>query len=153
MGDVSDEDGLKLTTLIAHDSHRGSLNCFPLRGKDDAKHAVCEMVKYLQYLGHGDVCLRCDQEPAILVAQSLLQRTWQRKGFRGVIENAKVLDHGGNALAEKSIDRIRSMAGVLLRQLSMNIGHEIPANHPGHFNMLVGLLTDLSQKLIPLHTS
>ena len=130
MDDEQDEDGLKLTTLVVHDSHSGSLNCFPLKGKDDAKHAVREMVKYLLYLRHGDVCLRCDQEPAILVMQSLLQRTWQRKGFRVVIENAKVLDNGGNALAEKSIDRIRSMAGVLLRQLSMNIGHEIPANHP-----------------------
>ncbi len=47
-----------------------------------------------------------------------------------VIENSKVLDHGGNALAEKSIDRNRSMAGVLLQQLSLNIGHEIPASHP-----------------------
>ncbi len=130
MDDERDEDGLKLTTLVVHDSHSGSLNCFPLEGKDDAKHAVREMVKYLLYLGQGDVCLRCDQEPAILVMQSLLQRTWQRKGFRVVIENAKVLDNGGNALAEKSTDRIRSMAGVFLRQLSMNIGHEIPANHP-----------------------
>lgn len=34
------------------------------------------------------------------------------------------------ALAEKSIDRIRSMAGVLLRQLSTNIGHEVPASPP-----------------------
>ena len=47
-----------------------------------------------------------------------------------MIENSKVLDHGGNALAEKSIDRIRSTAGVLLQQLSMNIGHEVPVNHP-----------------------
>ena len=113
-----------------HDSHSGSVGCFPLKGKDDAKHAVREMIKHIQYLGHGDICLRCDQEPAILVIQSLLQRTWQRKGFGVVIENSKVLDHGGNALAEKSIDRIRSTAGVLLQQLSMNIGHEVPANHP-----------------------
>ena len=101
-----------------------------MKGKDDSKHAVRELVKYLQYLGHGDICLRCDQEPAILTIQALLQRTWQRKGFRVVIENAKVLDHGGNAWAEKAIDRVRGMAGVLLQQLSSNIGHEVPANHP-----------------------
>ena len=69
MDDESDEDGLKLTTLVVHDSHSGSLNCVPLKGKD-AKHAVREMVKYLQYFGPGDVCLRCDQEPAIVVIQS-----------------------------------------------------------------------------------
>ena len=72
----------------------------------------------------------CDQEPSALAVQSLLQRTWQRTGFRVVVEDSKVLDHGGNAWGEKSIDRIRSTAGVLIQQLRMNIGHEIPAKHP-----------------------
>ena len=68
-----------------------------------------------------------------------------------VIENSKVLDHGGNALAEKSIDRIRSTAGVLLQQLSMNIGHEVPVESItpcllGLFNMQDGLLIDMLQK-------
>ena len=131
LGDDQEEDeSAKLTTLILHDSHSGSVGCIPLRGKNDSKHAVREMVKYLQYLGHGDICLMCDQEPSALAVQSLLQRTWQRMGFRVVIENAKVLDHGGNAWAEKSIDRIRSTAGVLIQQLEMSIGHEIPAKHP-----------------------
>ena len=131
LGDDQDEDeSAKLTTLILHDSHSGSVGCIPLRGKNDSKRAVREMVKYLQYLGHGDICLMCDQEPAGLAVQSLLQRTWQRMGFRVVVENSKVLDHGGNAWAEKSIDRIRTTAGVLIQQLEMNIGHEIPAKHP-----------------------
>ena len=131
LGDDQDEDeSAKLTTLILHDSHSGSVGCIPLRGKNDSKHAVREMVKYLQYLGHGDICLMCDQEPSALAVQSLLQRTWQRMGFRVVVENSKVLDHGGNAWAEKSIDRIRTTAGVLIQQLEMNIGHEIPAKHP-----------------------
>ena len=131
LDDAQDEDeGAKLTTLVLHDSHSGSVNCIPLKAKSDSKHAVREMVKYLQYLGHGDICLMCDQEPSALAVQSLLQRTWQRMGFRVVIENAKVLDHGGNAWAEKSIDRIRTTAGVLIQQLQMNIGHEIPAKHP-----------------------
>ena len=126
LGDDQDEDeGAKLTTLVLHDSHSGSVGCIPLKGKNDSKHAVREMVKYLQYLGHGNICLMCDQEPSALAVQSLLQGTWQRMGFRVVIENAKVLDHGGNAWAEKSIDRIRTTAGVLIQQLQMNIGHEI----------------------------
>ena len=75
--------GAKLTTLVLHDSHSGSVSCVPLRGKNESKYAVREMVKYLQYLGHGDICLMCDQEPSALAVQSLLQRTWQRMGFRG----------------------------------------------------------------------
>ena len=124
------DDASKLVALVAHDSHSGSITCIPMRSKDDAKHAVRELVKYLQYLGHGNVCLMTDQEPAAIAIQNLLQRTWQHLGFRAVIENAKLLDHGGNAWAEKSIDLIRSQAKVLLRQLSENIGHEIPAKHP-----------------------
>ena len=59
-----------------------------------------------------------------------MQRTWQRMGFKVVIENSKVLDHGGNSWAEKSIDRIRTTANVLLNQVCNNIGHEIPVRHP-----------------------
>lgn len=33
-------------------------------------------------------------------------------------------------LRNQSIDSVRSTAVVLLQQLSMNIGHEVPANHP-----------------------
>ena len=65
MGEQSDVEGLKLTALVAHDSHSGSLTCFPLKGKDNAKHAVHEMVKYLQYLGHGVqswLCSLCFRE-------------------------------------------------------------------------------------------
>ena len=38
------------------DYHSDSVGCIPLRGKSDSQHAVREMVKYLQYLGHGDIC-------------------------------------------------------------------------------------------------
>ena len=130
--DISEEadDGAKLTTLVAHDSRTGSIACIPVRGKDEKKHSVRELVKYIQYLGYGDVCLMTDQEPAVLAIQALLQRTWQRLGFKAVLENAPVLDHGGNSWAEKAIDRIRTTASVLLNQLSSNLGHEVPVRHP-----------------------
>ena len=42
-------------------------------------------------------------------------------GFRVVIENSNVLDDGGNAWAEKSIEKIRATAGVVSQQLQMNM--------------------------------
>ena len=83
--DISREtdDGAKLTTLVAHDSHTGSVTCIPVRGKDEKKHSVRELVKYIQYLGYGDVCLMCDQELAILAIQVLLQWRWQRLWIQG----------------------------------------------------------------------
>ena len=115
------DEGAKLTTLVVRDSHTGSINCVPLRGKNGRKHAVKEMVKYVQYLGYGEICLMCDQEPSVLAIQSLMQRTWQRMGFKVVIENS--------TWAEKSIDRIRTTANVLLNHVCNTIGHEIPVRH------------------------
>ena len=92
MGEQSDVEGLKLTELVAHDSHSGSLMCFPLKGKDDA----CS-------LRDGELSAILRAWCSILVVQSLLQRTWQRKGFRVVIENSKVLDHGDNALLRNQL--------------------------------------------------
>ena len=45
---LGEDDSAKLTTLVLHDSQSGSLSCKPLRGKNESKHAVREMIKYLQ---------------------------------------------------------------------------------------------------------
>ena len=44
--DDSADDGAKLATLVARDSHTGSISCIPMRGKDEKKHAVRELVKF-----------------------------------------------------------------------------------------------------------
>ncbi len=131
-GDEGEADeGAKLMTLVVHDSHTGSTNCFPLRGKNDKKHAVerdgevCAISWIWRYMLDGD------QEPSVLAIQSLMQRTWQRMGFKVAIENSKVLDHGGNSLVEKSIQLIAyEQLQMYWNQVCNSIGHEIPVRHP-----------------------
>ena len=89
-----------------------------------------EAVRFLQFLGHSDICLRCDQEPAILTVQNLLQCTWQRMGHRAVIENSKLLDHASNSWVEKAVGNVRNMSSALLHELSKRLKHEIPVGHP-----------------------
>ena len=125
-----DSTTAKLTTLIFHDSHSGAVHCVPVFAKNQRKHMVMEAVRFLQFLGHSDICLRCDQEPAILAVQNLLQRTWQRMGHRAVIENSKLLDHASNSWVEKAVDNVRNMSSVLLHELSKRLNYEIPVGHP-----------------------
>ena len=120
----------KLTTLVFHDSHSGAVRCVPVFAKSQRKYMVMEAVRFLQFLGHSDICLRCDQEPAILAVQNLLQRTWQRMGHHAVIENSKLLDHASNSWVEKAVDNVRNMSSVLLHELSKRLNYEIPVGHP-----------------------
>lgn len=50
-------------------------------------------------------------------------------GFKVTIENSKLLDHASNSWAEKSVDRVRTMANVLLHQVSLNMEFDIPVKH------------------------
>lgn len=125
-----DSESAKLTALVLYDSFSSAVHCIPVHSKAQRKHMVAECVKFLQFLGHADVCLRCDQEPAILAVQNLLQRTWQRLGHRVVIENSKLLDHASNAWVEKAVDNVRSMSSVLQHEVSKRLNHDIPVGHP-----------------------
>ena len=89
-----------------------------------------EILRFINFLGHGEIALRCDQEPTVLQIQRLVQRARQRLNLRTVIENAKVGDHGGNAAVEKAIDRVRNQASVFLHELSTRIGCAILPQHP-----------------------
>ena len=122
--------GDKLIALVLHDSHSGAVHCIPTHSKDAVQHMVRETLAFHRFLGYGDVCLRADQEPALLVVETAVQRTIQRMGFRVTTENSKLLDHGSNSWAEKAIDRIRSMASVLLHHIKLVMEFDVPVQHP-----------------------
>ena len=123
-------DQSKLTTLVMHDSHTGAVHCVPVNNKSQTRYMSQEVLRFINFTGHGKVALRCDQEPTMLQIQKLVQRARQRLNLSTVIENAKVGDHGSNAAVEKAIDRVRNQASVYLHALSTNIGFEILPRHP-----------------------
>ena len=82
---VEEKSNAKIVVLILHDSH------------SDVQHMVRESSRFIEHLCHGDICLRCDQEPAMLNLQTVLQRALQRLGRRVVCENSKILDHASNS--------------------------------------------------------
>ena len=123
-------DQSQLTTLVMHDSHTGAVHCVPVNNKSQTRYMSQEVLRFINFTGHGKVALRCDQEPTMLQIQKLVQSARQRLNLSTVIENAKVGDHGSNAAVEKAIDRVRNQASVYLHALSTNIGFEILPRHP-----------------------
>ena len=98
-------DQSKLITLVMHDSHTGAVHCVPVNNKSQTRYMSQEVLRFINFTGHGKVALRCDQEPTMLQIQKLVQRARQRLNLSTVIENARVGDHGSNAAVEKAIDR------------------------------------------------
>jgi hypothetical protein len=120
----------KLTAVVVHDSHSNAVHCIPVRGKHQGKHVAKEIIKFINFLGYGAVCLRTDNEPATLDIQRVIQRARQRQDLRTVIENGKVLDKGSNPHAEKAIDSVRCQAMVFLHALTHNLKYDVPPGHP-----------------------
>ena len=119
-----------MAALVTHDLHSGAIQCVPIQGKSQTKYMSREVLRFINFLGYGEVMLRCDKEPTTLTLQRLVQRARQQMNLKTIVENAKLLDHGSNAAVEKSIDRVPLQASVFLHQLSQNIGFEVPAQHP-----------------------
>ena len=127
---AEDSQQSKLTCLVLHDSHSGAVHCIPVQHKGQTKYMCQEIMRFIAFLGHGEVTIRCDQEHSTLAIQRLLQRSRQRLNLKTVIEDAKVGDHGSNVAVEKAIDRIRRQASVYLHALTSKIGFDVKPQHP-----------------------
>ena len=122
----------KLTCLIVHCNHTDAIAAIPLPDKSAAsmKHAAVELVRFCQLLGHGEIELRCDQEPCMLQLQGLTMNARKRLGFRTRIRNPPIGAHQANGLAEKAVDVIRSLANVFLDAARHRYGVPIAVSHP-----------------------
>ena len=87
-------------------------------------HMNRELVQFIQRLGHSDVALRCDNEPAILQLQRLATKTRQSMGLKTRMDNSVAYDHG-NSLAENGIARVRQLAASLMHQLHGRLGLQL----------------------------
>ena len=120
----------KLTAVVVHDSHSNAVHCIPVRGKHQSKYVAGEIIKFVNFLGYGAICLRTDNEPATLEIQRVIQRARQRQDLRTLVENGKILDKGSNPHAEKAIDRVRCQAMVFIHALTYNLKPDVPPGHP-----------------------
>ena len=127
---VDEKSNAKVVVLVLHDSHSSAVHAVPVRNKGEVQHMVREASRFIEHLGHGDICLRCDQEPTMLNLQTVLQRALLRLGRKVTCENSKILDHASNSWVEKAVDRVRNTANVFLHQLRTMLEVEVPISHP-----------------------
>ena len=129
---VSGEDAAieRLTCLAVHDSFSGAVHCIPTSSKGNVHFLAQEILRFIQFLGYGDVTLRTDQEPVALNVQELVRNSRQQQNLKTLVENSKPKDSGSNAAVEKAIDVIRNQAMVFVFSLIQNIGFDISCKHP-----------------------
>ena len=72
---VDEKSNAKIVVLVLHDSHSSAVHAVPVRNKGEVQQMVREALRFIEHLGHGDICLRCDQEPTMLNLQTVLQRS------------------------------------------------------------------------------
>eukprot|EP00435_Cladocopium_sp_Y103_P024696 s2951_g6.t1 len=121
-GQEGDADAI--TALIAVCSHTGFLTCIPLERKSQLDHANRELIKFVQMLGHSEIIVHCDNEPAILQIKNLFVRTRQAMGLK-TRESSAIAYDKGNSLAENAIGRVRPLACSLMHNLHGRIGIQL----------------------------
>ena len=110
-----------ITALVVVDSQTGFVSCIPLERKAQLDHANRETIKFIQVLGHSEVILHCDNEPAILQLKRLVLKTRQGMGLKTREKSAVAYDKG-NSLAENAVGRVRPLACRLMHQLHGRLG-------------------------------
>lgn len=124
----SSADPDSVISLVLVDSKTGFLGCVPMNSKAQFVLATKEVIVFCQTLGYNYVMLRCDNEPPVLQLQRLVVQTRQRMGLKTQACTPAAYQHG-NALAETVIQRIRGLAGNLMRSLQLQLGVTISSNH------------------------
>ena len=114
--------------LIMVCSQTSYTSCVPLQGKNQLDLMNRELIQFAQRLGHSEIVLRCDNEPAILQLQRLAAKTRQSMGLKTRMTTSVAYDHG-NSLAENAIDRVRQLACSLMHQLHGRLGIQLSTSN------------------------
>ena len=114
--------------LIMVCSQTSYTSCVPLQGKNQLDLMNRELIQFAQRLGHSEIVLRCDNEPAILQLQRLAAKTRQSMGLKTRMTTSVAYDHG-NSLAENAIARVRQLACSLMHQLHGRLGIQLSTSN------------------------
>ena len=128
-GDVADEKG-KLVCLVLHDSMTGCVHAVPVDRKGNLEFLCGEVVRFISFLGYGEVILKNDQEPVILKLQRLIQKSRTRLGLKTTMENPPIHSHSSNGAIENSILRTRGLSNTLLQHIRAKSGLKFSHQHP-----------------------
>ena len=104
----------------------------PAKGGRYLNYLCTEFCRFLVWLGHTTVGLKCDQEPSTLSLLEAVKKTCRALGIRTMTETVPPGSHASNGAAEVTVKVIRQQANLLIDQLEKGcgLGQTIGCHHP-----------------------
>ena len=90
-------------------------------------HGAEEMIKDIAKLGHREVILKSDNEPALRSVQEEVKR---RREDPTILENSPVGDSRSNGAAERAVQAVGEQVRVLRKAFEERVGYRLVAGHP-----------------------
>ena len=124
----------KLCALCIHNSWTGAMHCVPSpqKGGRYLSHLCTEFSRFIVWLGHDKVALRCDDAPAALSLLEAVRKTCRTMGIGVSVETVVPADHAANGAAETTVNVLRRLAGIFVTQIEKALGIDmtISSMHP-----------------------
>ena len=142
--DGSEEEERRNVPILAvrdRDTRYTFAHVVPSKGADE--HTVEQVVRDLKRLGHRQLALKSDQEPAILALKEEVRR--RMPDVRFLMEESPVSEHESNGAAEVCVRELEKQIRVMKAALESKLGNILDARHP----ILAWLITMLKFALEP----
>ena len=124
----------KACGLFIHDRDTGAMHVIPTpqKGGKHLAYLCTEFCRFITWLGHSTISLKCDQEPATLSVLEAVRKTCRALGIKTHVETVAPGSHASNGGAEVTVKVLRQNANVLIQQLEQGCGISdvIGCHHP-----------------------
>jgi hypothetical protein len=118
----------KLALLIVKDEDSGSTLCYDCLTKGPGDAWVCrQLVRDLEGMGRGDICLKTDGEASMLALQKALQTM---RLSRTLPRNPPAYNPPANGGAEKAVQDVTGHIRTLKLALEARLKISVPVEHP-----------------------
>ena len=118
-----------LMALIMVCSQTGYIGCCPIKQKNSFTMMTRELIAFTSLLGHSEVVYMCDNEPTMRQLLRMVVNTRLKMGLATRTANPPAYSHG-NSLCENTVERVRSLAGSLMHNISLKLNVEFSTNNP-----------------------
>ena len=134
----TDGDRNKLTVLFVHDRYSRAVCAIvtPRKGGQGAlSHMSTEMSRFILWLGHPSVRLRCDNENSVMAVGDAVRKILRNLGVEVTKDTVAIDDHQANGPVEQALQGVRQLACTFMTQLEAGLGAEpgkilFDTNHP-----------------------
>ena len=109
----------KFVHSFLHDRHAGAMHTVPTpqKGGRWLNHLCTEFCRFILWLGHQTISLKCDQEPSTLALLEAVRKTCRCLGVKTIVETIAPGSHASTGAAEVTVKLLRRQANLLIQQL------------------------------------